>query len=242
MVHWLDQLPSTQDDAHRRAAGGAPHGTAVAARVQTAGRGTRGRTWVSSEGGLWLSVIARPDTGEGLPVLSIRVGLALADHIDGLLRSSPTVRPSDRPTVRLKWPNDLLLDDHKLGGILCEARWQGTRLGWIVVGVGLNVHNPLPGGTDRSAARLADYGFAGEVEPLGAAVTDVVARVTHSATTLSETELAAFAERDWLKGRSLLRPCAGTALGISPNGKLRVAKSDGGITELDDTSSVEVGG
>lgn len=201
MVHWFDRLPSTQDEAHRQAADGAPHGTAIAARVQTAGRGTRGRTWESSEGGLWLSVIARPEAGEGLPVLSVRIGLAVAEHIDGLLQAPTTVRPSYRPTVGLKWPNDLLLHDRKLGGILCEARWHGERLGWIVVGVGLNVHNPLPDSTDREAARLADHGYSGDVAVLGEALAGVVARVTHSAAPLSDAELAAFDVRDSLHSR-----------------------------------------
>jgi BirA family biotin operon repressor/biotin-[acetyl-CoA-carboxylase] ligase len=180
VVHWFDELPSTQDEGHRLAADGAQHGTAVAARIQTAGRGTRGRAWVSNAGGLWLSVIARPEAGEGLPVLSLRVGLALADHLDTLLQPtpSPTVRRSVRPSVRLKWPNDLLLDDRKLGGILCEARWQGDRLGWIVVGIGLNVHNPLPDSTATAATRLADYGFSGEPE----AIVEALARVTARAT------------------------------------------------------------
>ncbi|NOT08384.1 MAG: biotin--[acetyl-CoA-carboxylase] ligase, partial [Gemmatimonadales bacterium] len=59
-LEWLAELPSTQDEAHRRAEAGAPHGTAVAAEVQTAGRGTRGREWASGLGGLWMSVVCRP--------------------------------------------------------------------------------------------------------------------------------------------------------------------------------------
>ena len=242
MVHWFDELPSTQDEGHRLAADGAQHGTAIAARIQTAGRGTRGRVWVSSAGGLWLSVIARPEVGEGLPVLGIRVGLALADVVDALL--SRDLRPSGRPAVlpscRLKWPNDLLLDDRKLGGILCEARWQGDRLGWIVVGIGLNVHNPLPEATATAAVRLADYGFSGEPEALAEALAKVIARATRSGAPLAEAELAAFSARDWLQGRTVLRPLAGTAIGISPHGRLRVALSLGGIGEIEDSGGLEI--
>lgn len=194
MVHWFDRLPSTQDEAHRQAADGAPHGTAIAARIQTAGRGTRGRYWVSSAGGLWLSVIARPVAGEGIPVLSVRIGIALAEYLDSIRRPAT-------PPVGLKWPNDLLLDDRKLGGVLCEARWHGDRLGWIVVGVGLNVHNTLLDITDRHAARLADHGYSGDVVALGEALAGLVARVTHSATPLSDVELAAFDVRDSLSSR-----------------------------------------
>ena len=243
MVHWFDQLPSTQDEAHRQAADGAAHGTAIAARFQTRGRGTRGREWTSSAGGLWLSLIARPEPGDGIPAMGLRVGLALAEFVDTLLhrdRSSPC-RPADLPTCRLKWPNDLLLDDRKLGGILCEARWQGGRLGWIVIGIGLNVHNPLPQATPVAAARLADHGFSGELTGLGAAVAGLVSRVTLSTSPLTEAELAAFAARDWLTGRAILRPRAGTAIGIAPSGRLRVALAEGGVAELEDSTGLAVG-
>lgn len=243
MVHWFDQLPSTQDEAHRLASGGAPHGTAVGARIQTAGRGTRGRTWVSSPGGLWLSVIARPVPGDGIPVMSLRVGIALADFVDTVLardRGSSN-HPAVLPPVRLKWPNDLLLDGRKLGGVLCEARWQGDRLSWIVVGIGLNVHNPLPPPAAAQAVRLAEHGFAGETEALGDPLARIVARATGSAGPFSEAELAAFTARDWLRGRTILRPVAGTAIGISLNGRLRVALAGGGVAELEDSSGLEVG-
>lgn len=241
MVHWFDRLPSTQDEAHRLAGEGAAHGTAIAARIQTAGRGTRGRNWESSAGGLWLSVIARPEPGDGISIMSLRVGLALADHLDTLLQPKAIVRLTVRPSVSLKWPNDLLLDDRKLGGILCEARWQGDRLGWIVVGIGLNVHNPLPEAAAVRAARLADHGFAGDLDALGEELARVVARATRSAAPFSEAELLAFGARDWLRGRSVHRPVVGTAIGISLNGKLRIALADGGVAELEDSGSLEVG-
>jgi BirA family biotin operon repressor/biotin-[acetyl-CoA-carboxylase] ligase len=139
-------------------------------------------------------VITRPEAGEGIQTLSVRIGIALAEYLDAC-------RPAGWPSVGLKWPNDLLLHDRKLGGILCEARWHGERLGWIVVGVGLNVHNPLPDSTDREAARLADHGYSGDVAVLGEALAGVVARVTHSAAPLSDAELAAFDVRDSLHSR-----------------------------------------
>jgi len=149
-IRWLASAASTQDEAHQLAASGAPHGTAVAVPVQTSGRGTRGRVWISAEGGLWLSVVCRPAGGAAIEVLGLRVGLALARFLDGL------VLPPAR--VSLKWPNDLLLGTGKLGGILAEARWQGDQLAWVVVGVGLNVRNEVPAHTNPPAARLLDAG------------------------------------------------------------------------------------
>src|SRR5207247_1967686 len=77
--------------------------------------------------------------------VAIRAGLAVADAVDALLGA---------PGTRLKWPNDVLLDDRKIAGILCEGRWQGDRLQWLAVGVGVNVWNAVP----ADGALLVDLG------------------------------------------------------------------------------------
>src|SRR4029077_14678071 len=61
------------------------------------------------------------------------------------------------PPIALKWPNDLMLDDRKVGGILGEARWQGESLAWVAVGLGLNVQNALPAAVRTPPCRLADW-------------------------------------------------------------------------------------
>jgi BirA family biotin operon repressor/biotin-[acetyl-CoA-carboxylase] ligase len=70
----------------------------------------------------------------GLEIMSLRVGLAVAEALDHLMPRA----------IQLKWPNDLMIGEKKVGGILCEARWQGHSLGWVAVGVGLNVQNVPP--------------------------------------------------------------------------------------------------
>lgn len=222
-IRWLENAASTQDEAHQLATAGAPHGSAIAVPVQTSGRGTRGRVWISEEGGLWLSVVCRPEQGTTVEVVGVRAGLGLARFLDGL------VRPPAR--VALKWPNDLMLGAGKLGGILAEARWQGESLAWIVVGVGLNVRNPLPPGTRPAAARLVDAGVALAPVELAGPVASVVARAGRLAEPLSGEELAEFGLRDWLRGRKLTEPAPGVAEGISPAGRLRVRIADGTVAE-----------
>jgi BirA family biotin operon repressor/biotin-[acetyl-CoA-carboxylase] ligase len=132
-VELLESTTSTMDVAHRLAAAGAPAGTLVLANEQTAGRGRGGKSWQSSsEAGLWLTLIERPADTSGLDVLSIRVGIAAAESLD---------RFAAEP-IRLKWPNDLYLDQGKLAGILVEARWREQSVEWIAIGVGLNVRPP----------------------------------------------------------------------------------------------------
>ena len=122
-------LPSTNDRAAAWAREGAPHGALVTADLQTAGRGRRGRSWVSScSDNVYASVIIRPGPlGAGLGPVALAVGVGLREAIAGLA-----------VPVELKWPNDLLVAGRKLGGILCEARWMGKEPE-VVVGFGINV-------------------------------------------------------------------------------------------------------
>lgn len=219
-LRWLELVGSTQDMAHDLAAAGGLHGSAIAARVQTAGRGTRRRQWISSEGGLWLSVVCRPQQIAGIEAVSLRVGLALATLIERW------IPPGAR--IAIKWPNDLYLDDRKAGGILVEARWQGNSLGWLVVGVGINVRNALPSHTAPVATRLADFGVRQSPEELAPSVVAAVSEAARTGAALTPSEVRAFDARDWLRGRLLALPHPGIAQGISEDGKLLIVSPEAG--------------
>jgi len=231
-VRWLDVVGSTQDAAHELAATGAPHGAAVAARVQTAGRGTRRRQWISSEGGLWLSVVCRPREIAAIEAVSLRVGLGLASLLERWLPQSAR--------VAIKWPNDLYLDDRKAGGVLAEARWQGDALGWLVVGVGINVGNALPMLDGPMATRLADFGVNRPVEELAPLVATAVSEAARSGASLTPQEIRVFEARDWLRGRRVTLPHCGVAAGINETGKLRIRTSDSRVLET--LGTVELAG
>jgi BirA family biotin operon repressor/biotin-[acetyl-CoA-carboxylase] ligase len=223
LVHRLDETPSTQDRLHELAAAGAEAGSAIVARVQTAGRGRRGRAWASPAGGLWLSVLLRPRVAPGLEVLSLRVALATSAVIE---ESVPGVR------LQLKWPNDLLLDGRKLGGILCEARWQGHALGWIAVGVGMNVANRIPAPLAKTAVALDAYAPDIRPEPLATPVAAAIAALTDREGHLDDAELAALRARDWLERKRLREPRPGTACGVARDGALLVRRDDGLLEEV----------
>ncbi len=220
----LSAVGSTMEAAHAAAVRGAGHGTTIVAARQWAGRGTRGRAWDSDLGGLWLSLVARPSRTDALEALSLRVGLALAAALE---LACPAL-----PRVEIKWPNDLLVARRKLAGILCEARWAGERCQWVVIGVGLNVQNPLPESLRVSAARLADWDPAVSVETLAPVVAAAIARAARSAGSLTPMELAAFAQRDALAGQQLTTPLVGTAEGITAGGALRVRLDSGPVREV----------
>lgn len=132
-VHRFESVSSTNDIARSLALEGAAHGTAVVAREQTNGRGTKGRAWHSPAGlGLYASFILRGSGGVPVPsphLLPLAVGVAVADAI---------LEAADVET-RLKWPNDILFEGRKLGGILCEGSSLGASGGFVVAGIGLNV-------------------------------------------------------------------------------------------------------
>lgn len=223
----LREASSTQDELHRLAEEGAPAGTAVVAESQVSGRGSRGRSWASAPGGLWISVLWRgqPDVAQ---LLSIRAGLAVAALLDSL---------GGIPPARLKWPNDVIVDDAKVGGILCEGRW-GAVNGWVAVGLGLNVSNRLPAESRFPPAALAQWRPDLEAAALAAPVAAALGRLPTDGL-LSASELERWSARDWLRGRTLRAPVRGVVQGITPTGRLLV-DADGRHEELVASDGIEV--
>jgi BirA family biotin operon repressor/biotin-[acetyl-CoA-carboxylase] ligase len=212
-------LSSSLDAIHDVAAQGAPAGTVVVVEEQTAGRGRDGRTWRSPLGGVWLGMLLRPPVPV-LGALSLRVGLVLADVVDELVGTIP-------PRARLKWPNDVLVDDRKIAGILCEARWQGDALQWLGLGVGINVANEIPPDLAGRAIALRELlPNVRRIDVLDRLVPALVPLTTHH-TPLTESECGAFAQRDWLRGRQLRAPVAGRAAGVRDDGALLVETGSG---------------
>lgn len=125
----LESVGSTNDEATRLADAGAPEGTVVWAREQSGGRGRRGRNWASPVGNLYSSTIIRPIClAQRAAELGFVAALAVGDLV-----------PADR-SVRLKWPNDVLVDGGKVAGILLEsAIGQDGLVEHVVAGIGVNV-------------------------------------------------------------------------------------------------------
>ena len=184
VVEVHDSLGSTQERARElaRESPGAPHGTLVVAGVQTGGRGRLGRAWGSPEGGLWMSLVLRPDFDASLAsriTQTAAVGVAKALWEIGV-------------EARIKWPNDLLVDGKKICGILAESsagnvpvaakRVRPTldeinhALDHIILGVGLNA-NLDPADLEipnRQAATISST-LGHEVDPL-----DLLRRLLHN--------------------------------------------------------------
>lgn len=139
----FDQVASTNQTTWEQLASPVTEPLVTIAQSQTAGRGQWGRTWVSSQGGLYLSV------GLGLdwPIQqAAQLTLATAWGIATALRTLPGQLSGvqQQLPVQIKWLNDLVLQGRKLGGILTETRVHNSRIEQAVVGVGINWTNPVP--------------------------------------------------------------------------------------------------
>lgn len=131
-VVYMPEMASTNDLARQMARDGAPHGTLVVADTQTAGRGRRGRTWVSPPGaGLWMSILLRPP----LPPTEVTLFPLLAG-----VAVTQVLRQWYGMPALLKWPNDVLVAERKICGILLEMSAEADVLHHLVLGIGVNVN------------------------------------------------------------------------------------------------------
>lgn len=147
----FDSLDSTNEEAKRLARSGGSHGAVIWAKKQSEGRGRLGRTWLSSEGNLFVSVLLQPEKPFAeLAQLSFVAAIAALEAIAPLL--------SDNDSLKTKWPNDIIMLERKLGGILLESfRTENSDKPWVVVGVGINVDS-FPPRTEFPAICLKDAG------------------------------------------------------------------------------------
>jgi BirA family biotin operon repressor/biotin-[acetyl-CoA-carboxylase] ligase len=161
-VEWHEELASTNDRLKDLARAGAPAWTVVLAERQTGGRGREGRRWQSPPGGLYVSLLLRPE-GAGVPLIPLAAGLSVAEALD-----------EHAVAAELKWPNDVLVSGRKLAGILTEASSGRAGVEWVVVGIGVNVGldpESLPPELRAGVTSLAAEGASGaSVDALAVAV------------------------------------------------------------------------
>lgn len=228
-VEVVPRIDSTSSELMRRARDGLLEPVLLVAEEQTAGRGRMGKGWHSRAGQSLTFSLALPLAPADWSGLSLAVGVSLAESL--------------HPDVRLKWPNDLWLQERKLGGILVETAGSGEGASaprTVVVGVGLNMARPEA----ASVHSLASPGAVAPVPPAGLA--EVRVGVTAGETLARVAPalvrevlrfgivgfapfLPRFGQRDALKGRAvrLSDGTEGTAEGVDAEGALRVLTAQG---------------
>ena len=227
----LDSIDSTNDEALRRLSQGETSPLAVIAREQTKGRGRLGRQWLSEpNGNLYISFAFRPNVPpDRVSTITPWIGANLCGLIASYCRISP----------QIKWPNDLLMNGRKIGGILTEARIDADRIRDLVVGCGLNLRPPT-------------QGWPAELAPLATSLAEATPApidVNHFAAALIGRIQSAYSKfqddnyrnqladlwiaHDALKGREITllhgkSEVTGTAIGIDDEGSLLLRIPSGG--------------
>jgi BirA family biotin operon repressor/biotin-[acetyl-CoA-carboxylase] ligase len=244
VVHRFETVPSTNDAARALALAGAAHGTAVLAREQTSGRGTKGRVWHSPAGlGLYASFILRGPAGGAVPfphLVPLAAGLAASD----------AVLETAGLETRLKWPNDILYDGKKLGGILCEGVDAGAPGGFAIVGIGLNVgHCPSDLPEELRAAATSLRLAGGRVPGIETLWRALCGTLEHWYNVLTRGDkkavVEAFGSRSAFARGAVVRVETGgdrfeaEYLGLDPEGRLVVSRGGNGPVVLESVLKLE---
>ena len=146
----FDTLDSTSEEAKRLVQAGKIEKTVILSRTQTKGHGRYGRQWVSPPGNLYASLLLPIDrTFEEVAQLSFVVAVAVGEMLASVFPKSAS--------ITYKWPNDVLVNDKKVAGILLESSSQGgkTQASWIIIGIGLNIEN-IPQVVDKPVICIKD--------------------------------------------------------------------------------------
>jgi len=131
-IHYYDEVSSTMDVARDLARSGCPHFSVVVSEKQKNGRGRLKRPWLSSKGGLYFTVVLRPQIPPVLsPLLNFSAAVALVQ----------TLNERFRLNAQVKWPNDILISERKIAGILSEMEAEGDLVNYVNIGIGINVNN-----------------------------------------------------------------------------------------------------
>lgn len=224
-VHRFAEIDSTNRWLLDRARAGAPDRTVAVADHQTAGRGRRGRTWEARPGSsLLVSVLVRPAVEPGLlGHTAAAVGLALTDALAGF-----------GVPARLKWPNDLVVDDAKLAGVLAETDVAGGEVRAVVVGAGVNLRAdavPPDLGATATACELVAGSAPDRDEVLAAFLVALDARLADP-----DALIGAARERSATVGRRVRvdlgdRAVEGEAVALTDAGEL-VVRADSGVESV----------
>jgi len=134
-IHYFNEVDSTNEVAKYLAEEGAEEGTLVVAEIQNRGKGRRGKTWISPPGGVWMSVILRPNIPPyQASQLTLVTGVVVAK----------TLKEELNLDVGIKWPNDILIGKKKVCGILTEVNATMDKVNYLVVGIGIDMNVDVP--------------------------------------------------------------------------------------------------
>jgi len=225
-------VDSTNEEAKRQGDAGAAHGSVFWADRQTAGKGRRGREWVSeSAENLYFTLLLRPDLAtEKLSMLTLLMAYAV---VQGLEKTTAL-------EIKIKWPNDIVLGNKKVCGILSEMKLEGRSAAYCVIGVGINIGQKVfVQELQDKATSLVAEGVQVDVESLLTVVLEAFAGLYDTFIESGDLGFIMDKYNEMLAGRNgqvrVLEPGGeyeGKSLGINRTGELLVEKKDGTVQEV----------
>ncbi len=228
-IYHFNEIASTNTHAMAAGTDGAPHGSVYLADAQTGGRGRGAHGWLSPAGsGIYVSVLLRPRLSPGDALwLSLAAGVAAQKAIEAV-----TGFRAD-----LRWPNDLLAGPRKLGGILTEMQAEVTRVRFVVIGIGINVHGQFP--PELAATSLAQQ-LPGSPISRQPVLVNLLIALAREAEALASPEAPAMrltllreleVRSTWVRGKRVTvgeeAPFSGITEGLDERGFLRVRTASG---------------
>jgi BirA family biotin operon repressor/biotin-[acetyl-CoA-carboxylase] ligase len=225
------RVGSTQDEARSLALEGEPEGLAIMALEQEKGRGRLGRSWVSPPGkNVALSMILRPPTPpRDAPLLGMLASIAVAETLESVGLTG----------IGLKWPNDVLLDERKVAGILSEARTTGSEIEFVIIGIGLNVNAALqdfpPGLRRKATSMAASSGKAWDPKEIAELLIERMGILFDRVAREGRRFIVPLWKTRWLhRGRVLVRgEVEGVAEGLTEDGALLLKTHEGVVVRID---------
>jgi BirA family biotin operon repressor/biotin-[acetyl-CoA-carboxylase] ligase len=225
-IHYFATAVSTMDIARELARKGCPDFSVVIAETQTGGRGRMARSWWSAEGGLYFTLVLRPLIPPAMsPLINFGAAFVLAR----------TFQEFCGVDARVKWPNDILIQDRKVSGMLSEMEAAGDRVSFVNIGIGINMNNELPpdlpfatsikkisGKTCSRKAFLAEFLDRLEQRIHRPDLAGVIAEWKTCSATLGR-QVRIVSNREVTEG---------TAMDVDSNGALVVRKADGTLEKI----------
>lgn len=231
-IIWQDCVDSTNEEAKRGGDAGHEHGTVYCAKRQTAGKGRRGRSWLSeSEENLYFTILLRPDmASEKISMLTLVMAYAVAKGI----------RQVTEAETHIKWPNDILIGNKKLCGILSEMKVENRKAAYCVIGVGINIgQTSFPEELKDKATSFCMEGFTVDAEELLRGILRAFEESYEVFMTTEDISPIMDEYNALLAGKGgmvrVLEPTGeyeGKSLGVNSSGELLVETTDGTVQQV----------
>jgi BirA family biotin operon repressor/biotin-[acetyl-CoA-carboxylase] ligase len=223
-IVYFPTLPSTMDAAREAARGGAEEGTVIIAGEQTAGRGRLNRQWISPPGNIAMSIILYPAISS-LPYLIMIASLAAVHAMEAVAGVKS----------QIKWPNDILIDGKKVGGILIENEVRGDKVDYSIIGIGINIDLEVAAHPGISSTAISLHGKDRRVKIIRSLLAEferLYLRLPHARSIFEAWRKRLVTLGQKVRATSSNEAVEGIAESVDESGALMIREANGTLTKV----------